>query len=294
MEWDAIKWAQTYKTSNLNRRKELLIDVWENTIKIVKNGKYFSDGEVIIDNSKVCQNSLFTENGPIYDPTGINDFKTEILVMDADCLDVARTMENPIVLNMASYKNPGGGVINGSSAQEENLFRRTNLFKSLYQYVDYAHQYGIEQNSKYKYPLGDYGAIYSKDITVFRGSEKNGYYLLSHPFKCAFISVPAIKRPELKNRRMNENDFSKTKQKIRRIFQFAHENGHRDLVLSAFGCGAYGNPPEQIASIFKELLDTEYKGVFHKIVFAIYDDHNSYKEHNPDGNLKPFKKIFNI
>ena len=291
-DWDAIKWSHEFKDANLDRKKEFLIDVWNNTIKIVQRGGYFADEEVIIDNTKVCQNTLFVQNGSFYEPKGCS-VETKIIIQDADCLESARLLTNPVVLNMASYKNPGGGVINGSSAQEENIFRRTNLFKSLYQYVDYAGQYGVEQHSRFKYPLEEYGGIYSKDITVFRGSEKNGYYLLSVPFKSAFISVSAIKRPELRNGRMNERDLFKTKQKIRRIFQLAHENGHTDIVLSAFGCGAYGNPPEQIASIFKELLDKEYKNIFNQIIFSIFDDHNAYREHNPNGNLKPFKKIFN-
>ncbi len=33
--------------------------------------------------------------------------------------------------------------------------------------------------------------------------------------------------------------------------------GHDAIVLSAFGCGAFGNPPEHIATLFKEIIDTE-------------------------------------
>lgn len=42
---------------------------------------------------------------------------------------------NPAVLNMASRKIPGGCVVRGAGAQEECLFRQTNLFRSLYQFV---------------------------------------------------------------------------------------------------------------------------------------------------------------
>lgn len=310
--WDAIKWSLEFKDSNEDKKKSLLMDVWKNTIKIVQDGRYYADGEVIIDSSKACQNSLFFDMGE-YDKWLIsrNDkdekdnkiknlncieykerkFKTEISVMSADCLEQARLLDNPLVLNMASYKNPGGGVVNGSMAQEENIFRRSNLFQSLYQFVYYSDQYGIKQNDKNKYPLPFYGGVYSNDITVFRGSENNGYYLLGKPFKTSFISISAIKRPELKNGKMNKSDISKMKNKIKVIFEVALANSHENLVLSAFGCGAYGNPPEQIALIFKELLNNEYDGCFKKIVFSIFDDHNSYKEHNPNGNYKPFKQI---
>ena len=298
MEWDAIKWANEYKNSNLDRKKELLIDVWKNTLKIVQNGRYFANEEILIDNSKVVENSLFIKNKDI--PTinnnntnYLNVFDTKISILDADCLESARFMKNPVVLNMASYKNPGGGVINGSAAQEENLFRRTNLFYSLYQFAHYSESYKIPKHPVFSYPMGLLDGIYSKDITVFRGSEKNGYYLLSSPFKVSIISVSAMKRPELECGKIKYDvDLNMNRHKIRLILQTAYEQGHTDLVLSAFGCGAYGNPPEQIAQLFKELLDGEYKGYFREIVFAIFDDHNTYRDHNPEGNLKPFKKIF--
>ena len=35
-----------------------------------------------------------------------------------------------------------------------------------------------------------------------------------------------------------------------------------------------------------------FEGCFKKIVFAIIDDHNTKKEHNPEGNVLPFCKIF--
>jgi len=65
------------------------------------------------------------------------------------------------------------------------------------------------------------------------------------------------------------------------------------VVLSAFGCGAYKNPAEHIALLFKETLQEErWKGCFKLIVFAILLDHNSYSHVNPEGNLQPFISTF--
>ena len=58
------------------------------------------------------------------------------------------------------------------------------------------------------------------------------------------------------------------------------------LILFAFGCGAFKNSPEYIATIFKKIIETtpySYK----KIIFAIYDDANAPKE----GNYNTFKRI---
>ena len=45
------------------------------------------------------------------------------------------------------------------------------------------------------------------------------------------------------------------------------------LILSALGCGAFGNPPEHMAFIFQEVLE-EFAGAFKKIYFAIKGGRN--------------------
>ena len=83
--------------------------------------------------------------------------------------------------------------------------------------------------------------------------------------------------------------------KIKTMFDLAIANNNDAIVLGAFGCGAYHNPPSEIAKLFKEVIDNDgYKNKFSKIVFAIIDDKNSYRWHNPEGNLKPFIETFNI
>jgi hypothetical protein len=47
-----------------------------------------------------------------------------------------------------------------------------------------------------------------------------------------------------------------------------------------------------MAKIFKNVIK-EFDGYFKFIIFSIIEDHNSFKEHNPDGNLPPFSKVFN-
>ena len=39
--------------------------------------------------------------------------------------------------------------------------------------------------------------------------------------------------------------------KVRHILQTARERGVTHLVLGALGCGAYHNPPEELARIFR-------------------------------------------
>jgi uncharacterized protein (TIGR02452 family) len=71
-------------------------------------------------------------------------------------------------------------------------------------------------------------------------------------------------------------------------------HGHDAIVLSAFGCGAYRAPPQLVAEAFREVIEEDlqlYRN-YRKIVFAILDDHNTGKAHNPHGNLAPFAEVF--
>ena len=38
--------------------------------------------------------------------------------------------------------------------------------------------------------------------------------------------------------------------------------------------------------------EPEIKNKYRRIVFAILDDHNAHKSHNPEGNFKPFTQEF--
>mmetsp|Transcript_72205 Transcript_72205/g.118819 ORF Transcript_72205/g.118819 Transcript_72205/m.118819 type:complete len:89 (-) Transcript_72205:56-322(-) len=60
-------------------------------------------------------------------------------------------------------------------------------------------------------------------------------------------------------------------------------------IFSAFGCGAFGNPPEEVASLFKEEL--RHSGL-KQVSFCIFNDHNSGRRHNPRGNFTPFQETF--
>lgn len=84
-------------------------------------------------------------------------------------------------------------------------------------------------------------------------------------------------------------------QKIQTILGIGLVSGHDTLILSAFGCGAFRCPPLHMAEIFKRVIESEeFRGQFKNIVFAIIDDHNSRKEHNPEGNIKPFADVFQV
>merc|ERR1719201_3037016 len=60
-----------------------------------------------------------------------------------------------------------------------------------------------------------------------------------------------------------------TKQKLRTALSIGLQAGHKALVLGAIGCGAFKNPPYEVAAIFMELLTTEFRNQFAEVHFAI-------------------------
>ena len=59
------------------------------------------------------------------------------------------------------------------------------------------------------------------------------------------------------------------KKRGRRILAAAAANEADVLVLGAFGCGAFRNPPEIVAKAYRELLP-EFDGSFERVEFAVY------------------------
>lgn len=280
--------------------KEERIAVYENTIRIAKKGSYMSpQGKniTITDEDKMMKGTKFYGKKVKIDYPSLPKYDTTVKVIDCDCLYAAKELIdkgfNPCVLNMASFHTPGGGVINGSSAQEENIFRRTNIYKSLYQFNSIGTQYGVKQRDE-RYPLDyNFGAIYTPYVTVFKGSDDTNYIPLEEPFKIGVVSVAAVKNPRCENGKLVPWVVDTIKCKIRQIFDVALENGHDSLVLSAFGCGAYKTPPAEMARLFKEVLTTDnYKNAFKIIYFAIINLKSTNGEHNPQGNFKPFEDAF--
>lgn len=281
--------------------KELRTKEYRNTIDTVNQGYYVKEdgGEYVFpDDSDMMRNTIFYEHEIRLPETPQSDIPTIVEVQNIDSLYAGVQLKeqgyNPAVLNMASRRNPGGGVTTGAGAQEETLFRRTNLFRSLYQFAPYAEQYGVKR-SHHQYPIDrNFGGVYTPNAIYFRESEQKGYALLDEPVSLSFITVAGMNRPDInKDGMIADHHVGPIKNKIRTIFRMGLVHGHDSLVLGALGCGAFRNPPSHVARLFHEVMEElEFKNRYRLIVFAILDDHNAHQKHNPEGNFKPFADEF--
>lgn len=283
--------------NDFSRNRQRLAEIYQETIGIVNNGQYETpDGKIVVLDSdlEMRQNSRFYSKEFTVHDFPCKSTATGIDVVNNDSIDAGLALKqegyNPVVLNFANRRNAGGGVLNGARAQEETIFRRTNLFRSLYQFMYYAESFNLQKN-RHQYPMDpNFGGIYTPYATVFRASD---YTLLNIPQKISFISVAAMNRPRLVDNEIAPELISGTLNKMRTILRIGLYHGHNAIVLGAFGCGAFQNPPKHIARLFKQVInESEFKNKFKKIVFAVIEDHNSSGAINPDGNLQAFINVF--
>jgi len=203
-------------------------------------------------------------------------------VLEQDILEAAGQLVEGgfkvAVLNMASATCPGGGFESGAGAQEENLHRRSDAVR-------------FTKEQRKNYPIPEDGCLLSPDVTVFRASEKNNYAFLEEPFKVTMLSCAAITHPRLTKAReyAYREDHELMERKVAVLLQAAARCECDAIVLSAFGCGAFGNPPEVVAQLFHAGLQ---RSPLRSVRFCILNDHNAGSYHNPRGNFKPFQEVF--
>lgn len=179
-------------------------------------------------------------------------------------VDEGRT--DAVCLNFASAKNPGGGFLGGSQAQEESLARATGLYPCISQMNEM-----YDHNRKLRTCLYSDYMIYSPNVPVIRDDEDR---LLAQYYTTAFITAPAVNAGVVKEREQADEQQieSVMKERIRYILDVAAMNGHRTLVLGAYGCGVFRNDPVDVARYFHDVLVQEnFRQSFERIVFAVLD-----------------------
>ena len=177
------------------------------------------------------------------------------------------------VLNFASYKEPGGRIIDGSMAQEEALCHTSalyNVLKCLTSYYEWNRQH---LNRALYLNRG----IYSPEVPFVFGDSM---------IKCDVITVAAPnKNAAQKYCKVSDEENSLVlRGRIRFVLDIAETNQVDTLILGAYGCGVFGQDPTEVAEIFLELLESG-KYSFRKVVFPI--------PAGKDGNLIAFEKVFN-
>lgn len=251
----------------------------EETINVLDRGSYTVYGRDVCiaeELAECCRNTR------LYPPDELNQLivsldppiPVDMTLSVSNCTTFAAArvllndgFDDPLCLNFASAKNPGGGFLSGSQAQEECLARASALYASLRTQPAY-----YEANRRSGTSLYTNHAIYSPGVPVFRDDEDA---LLAVPYSVSMVTSPAVNAGAVRN---NEPDNvakieATMRQRIASVLAIARNHGHRALVLGAWGCGVFGNEPTHVARWFRDALTTlpESKGAFERVTFAVLD-----------------------
>ncbi len=165
-------------------------------------------------------------------------------------------------LNFASALSPGGGFLGGAQAQEETLARSSALYPCLLEQPTY-----YARQRAHGSPMYLDLAIVSTLVPFFRDDD-GGW--LDAPILASVVTCAAPMAIEL--RRLGAFDAAAVEATLQRraafVLDLAASEGIEQLVLGAWGAGAFGNDPVAVAAAFAEALATR-RGLFERIVFAV-------------------------
>jgi len=175
-------------------------------------------------------------------------------------------------LNFANYYSVGGAPWS-AGAQEESLCRCSTLYPCLYAKKEEYYEKHIKEYEENKLDdMGKDDLIYVPNVTVFKTDESIPKLMPEDSwFRTDVIASAA---PQLPNH-YDETKFRMIMEsRIKRILDVASKENVQVLILGAFGCGAFRNPPEIVADIFASLINNYNFEIVEFAVFCYNDTKN--------------------
>lgn len=182
------------------------------------------------------------------------------------------------VHNFASSVSPSGGVLRGSTAQEEALCRCSTLYFNISE-ADIVEEFHDSHKKAIKMGTMDStyndDCIYTPDVVVFKSDvgipeilPKEQWYKVD-VITCAAPNLREDSWPKDHEIMSNQELRNLHVKRMRRILDIAKMEQEDVVILGAFGCGAFANPSEVVAEAMQEVLE-EYKYDFKTIEFAVF------------------------
>lgn len=240
-------------------KEELKQKAREHTSKMY--AQYGDEIQEAVHNSKIYDDSIVKEESCNWHDLGPVPNVSFMKKTTVDALFAQPASAHVCVLNFASYKNPGGKFMHGSSAQEESLCHASYLYNVL------SHMAGYYQWNMMNKNGGLYlnRAIYSPDIRFFKGNRTR---------KADVLTCAAPNKSLLKYGHFTEED-NEAVLSMRIHFLFEILNGMKNppqkLILGAFGCGIFKQNPVCVGQYFAECCRIATPEI-DEVIFAIPDD----------------------
>lgn len=198
------------------------------------------------------------------------------------------TSSRPVlVLNLANPVNVGGGVYRGAKAQEEDLCRKSTLLLSLESEQAAAY---YEYNRALHTYMGSDAVMITPQVEIIK--DENGDLLP----ETVIVAVMTCAAPSLREgmEGLTQEAYEEMiYHRITGMLTVAARLGYQDLVLGAFGCGAFYNDAAIVSDLFyRAMKNFVYHGMrledrFRRIDFAVMDhtaDQYNYYEFSRNFN----------
>jgi uncharacterized protein (TIGR02452 family) len=261
-------------------KRSARLELAKQTVAIVERGSYQATDHRVID---IAESVRACVNATRFVPPGeLGRLRQEILarpsagftnfevVNETTLAGIARILaegDGPVAaLNFASAKNPGGGFLNGSQAQEESLARSSALYASLLRAPQFYERHRASPSMLYSDSM-----IWSPGCPVFRDDDGR---LLEEPRLVTFITSAAPNAGAAATNRPEELPLIPKvfHRRSEYVLALAASLEYKRLVLGAWGCGVFRNDPEVVANAFvSHLTRGEWSGRFERVVFSVLD-----------------------
>ena len=214
-------------------------EAMEFTDNFIEETKHYECEEVLVYLPDMLQDIVNDVDG-FFEKSFCETEGANFFVVDADFFDAALDLEKPLVMNFASAHRPGGGFLNGAKAQEESLCRCSTLYKSISgDKVKEMYNY----NNSGKNPCTSDYMLLSQNVYVFMDLRGD---MLDVPFWASVVTVPAPNKRGAASNVPQDVLAHVMTERLKKMLFLAVRKGYKNLVLGAWGCGAFGNDTRRI------------------------------------------------
>lgn len=167
------------------------------------------------------------------------------------------------VLNFASFKEPGGKFLEGSSAQEESLCHKSFLYNVLKEFQDSYYDINKKQLNRALYYDK---ALYTPDIEFSQGANT----------RFADVITCAAPNWTVANKYCNVTpleNYRALSSRIKFVKDITCNNNLDVIILGAYGCGVFGQDPETVA----KLIHQHFKSSIPEVILAVPGKDRNYQ-----------------
>lgn len=250
------------------------IIIFENTIQMCDSNNLLCQSV----NTSLAKQRIYWDEDNVQ-PDSLQRYdQTELILSRERTCEAAKSYSGKrvCILNFASFVTPGGGVARGTTAQEESICRISTLYKCITNAS--VRIYYDSHWDKINKMLIDRGnnddIIYTPGVTVFKADTFDCELLPESEWYT--VDVITCAAPDLRYsnhgvpfRPTEEELTALLEKRWRKILAVSADHNVEVLILGAFGCGAFYNPPQIVAKAAENACK-DYDRCFEKIVFAVY------------------------